>query len=149
MTANEFNALYEQYTNDRTANETAFYCAILAHASSRLRDDDLAQDVAIRVWQGFASYKHEGKFVHWLNTIISNIKLDAVRSHAKEKLQQQTIETAPPVPLISLSNLSDSDRELANLVIEGYGVAEISRRLHIPFYTAKKRIQRIRNSDDE
>ena len=141
-----FEALVERY-----------YAPALAVARSRLRDDDLAQDVVqetfVRIFRERMRYDPAQPFAAWFYTVLRNIATDVLRRQGRhqKKLQLLAAESEGDARIDAsaadcetlLSHLQDSDREiLIYHHIHGMSLRQIGGMLRITPEAAKKRAQR-------
>lgn len=130
-------------------------------------DEDLEQEVFVRVWKNLAKYDEDGKFRQWISTITSNICKDYLKSayHRYSSLFAPDEET---------QNLTDNKSDLSEILeqkqrrkkvakaiyelpqklqeaivlyeIDGLDYQEISKKLNCPLGTVKSRIFKARQA---
>lgn len=141
-----FEALVERY-----------YAPAVAVARSRLRDDDLAQDVVqetfVRIFRGRMRYDPAQPFAAWFYTVLRNIATDVIRRQGRYQRKLKLLAAEPEAEVrvdasacdceTLLSYLQDSDREiLIYHHIHGMSLRQIAGVLRITPEAAKKRAQR-------
>lgn len=130
-------------------------------------NEDLEQEVFVRVWKNLEKYDESGKFRQWISTITSNICKDYLKSayHRYSSMFLPDEET---------QNLSDNKSDLSDIFeqklrrkkvakaiyelpkklqeaivlyeIDGLDYQEISKKLNCPIGTVKSRIFKARQA---
>jgi RNA polymerase sigma factor (sigma-70 family) len=123
--------------------------------------DDMFQEVALRLYRSHRSYDPDKLFLPWLYTIARNVKRDWLQNHNRELATQTEL---PPEPLhyefLSQRSegiffkalaedlfvlLSENEREILWLFhIEGRTETELAAILQVPLTTAKSRLLQAR-----
>ena len=125
-------------------------------------NEDLEQEVYIRVWKNSKSYKEQGNFKNWVSTIAKNISKDHIKSAYQRNLRNSTSEEAiintikdkketPELKLIknerqtqtinAINSLKPKFKEVIMLCeIQGYSYEECAQKLKCPIGTVKSRI---------
>lgn len=125
-------------------------------------NEDLEQEVFVRVWKNQDKYTEKGNFKTWINTIAKNISKDYLKS-AKHRYEESTAndseiitsvkdtKATPDNALLSkirqkriiqaIDNLKPKFKEVIMLVdIEGYSYEQAAEKLKVPVGTIKSRI---------
>lgn len=125
-------------------------------------NEDLEQEVFVKVWKNQDKYIEKGNFKTWINTIAKNISKDYLKS-AKYRYEESTEtdsemfvsvkdnKATPDNALLSkirqkkiikaIDSLKPKFREVILLVdIEGYTYEQASKKLGVPVGTIKSRI---------
>ena len=125
-------------------------------------NEDLEQEVYIKVWKNRDKYKEQGTFKTWINTIAKNVSKDYLKSSYKRhsdittsdddtlKIVKDRKET-PELKLISndrqkkiskaIESLRPKFKEVILLCeIRGYSYEECAKKLKCPTGTVKSRL---------
>jgi len=125
-------------------------------------NEDLEQEVFVKVWKNQDKYEERGNFKTWINTIAKNLSKDYLKS-ADRKVQQNSTadeevinsirdnKVTPESALISkirqkriikaIDSLKPKFKEVIMLSeIEGYTYEQIAEKLQVPTGTVKSRI---------
>lgn len=125
-------------------------------------NEDLEQEVYLKVWKNSEKYHEQGNLKAWVSTIAANVSKDYLKSSQK-KLSQNTVDddeailkiadkkTTPELKLIqnerqkqiseAINNLKPKLKEVIMLSeIQNYTYEEISIKLKCPIGTVKSRI---------
>lgn len=129
---------------------------------TKQENDDLEQEVYIKLWKNSDKYKEQGSFKGWVNTIAKNVSRDYLKS-AYVKNQQNT--TSEDYELHCIKDKKDSPekkilaeerrQKIINAIeslnpklketvmfceIYGYTYEETAKKLHCPLGTVKSRL---------
>ncbi|MCM1265305.1 MAG: sigma-70 family RNA polymerase sigma factor [Candidatus Gastranaerophilales bacterium] len=129
---------------------------------TRETNEDLEQEVFVRVWKNQDKYVEKGNFKTWICTIAKNISKDYLKSSAKKHKNNSTSEevvvnsiadtkSTPELTLISkirqkkiieaIDSLKPKFKEVIMLCdIEGFTYEETAKKLNVPVGTVKSRI---------
>src|SRR5574344_1465388 len=120
-------------------------------------DEDLEQEVYIKIWKNAHKYKEKGKFNAWINTITANITKDYLKKTKNYKFSNNEILTSipdtKPSPentfnqklrqkriINAIKNLKKNFREIIIMYeFEGKSYEEISKKIKCPLGTVKSR----------
>ncbi len=125
-------------------------------------NEDLEQEVFVRVWKNQDKYVEKGSFKTWINTIAKNLSKDYLKSATRRVQQNSTADdevinsikdskATPELTLLSkirqkriiqaIESLRPKFKEVIILSdIDGYTYEEIAQKLNIPIGTVKSRI---------
>lgn len=125
-------------------------------------NQDLEQEVYVKVWKNADKYKEQGSFSGWINTIAKNISKDYLKSAVKRReqliaeddtllLNLKDKKSTPELKLIrndrqkriikAINNLKPKFRQVIMYCeINGYTYEECAQRLKCPVGTVKSRI---------
>lgn len=125
-------------------------------------NEDLEQEVFVRVWKNQDKYTEKGSFKSWISTIAKNISKDYLKSAQKKYEQNSTSEdevinqikdtkATPELTLLSkirqkriieaIDSLKPKFKEVIMLCdIDGYTYEEVAIKLGVPLGTVKSRI---------
>lgn len=125
-------------------------------------NEDLEQEVYLKVWKNSDKYTEQGNLKAWVGTIAANVSKDYLKS-AQKKTAQLTIDdddailrvadkkTTPELKLIqnerqkqisnAINSLKPKFKEIILLYeIQNFSYEEISKKLNCPIGTVKSRI---------
>ncbi len=125
-------------------------------------NEDLEQEVYVKVWKNADKYKEQGSFKSWINTIAKNVSKDYLKS-AQKKAQDYSVsddeflntlkdsKLTPELKVISndrqktiikaINNLKPKFKEVVMLCeIYGYSYEDASHKLKCPIGTIKSRL---------
>ena len=125
-------------------------------------NEDLEQEVYVKVWKNSDRYKEQGSITGWINTIAKNVSKDYLKSAYRKKQDITTSDdnilvlikdkkSTPENRLIkterqkqilqAINNLKPKFKEVILLCeVEGYSYEECSKKLKCPLGTIKSRI---------
>jgi RNA polymerase sigma-70 factor (ECF subfamily) len=123
-------------------------------------NEDLEQEVFLRVWKNSDKYKEQGMFKSWINTIAKNVSKDYLKSAQYKNRNTEDDEIlstvkdkkqTPELKLISndrqkriteaINSLKPKFKEVVMYCeIYGYSYEEASKRLKCPIGTIKSRL---------
>ena len=134
----------------------------IIYLMTKQENEDLEQEVYIKLWKNSEKYKEQGKLKSWINTVAKNTSKDYLKSSyfkqqqgsdsdeytlnsIKDKRQtpeDSIITTERQKRIIkSIDNLKPKLRETIMLCeIQGYTYEEASKKLKCPIGTIKSRI---------
>lgn len=125
-------------------------------------NEDLEQEVYVKVWKNADKYKEQGTFSSWINTIAKNVSKDYLKSSYRKKQNTTTSDekilvlvqdkkTTPENKLIkterqqqiinAINELKPKFKEVILLCeIEGLTYEDCSKKLNCPIGTIKSRL---------
>ena len=125
-------------------------------------NEDLEQEVFVKVWKNQDKYEEKGNFKTWINTIAKNLSKDYLKSADKKVQINSTADeevlnsikdnkATPDDTLMAkirqkriiqaIDSLKPKLKEVIMLYdIEGYSYEEIAEKLNVPMGTVKSRI---------
>jgi len=125
-------------------------------------NEDLEQEVYVKVWKNAHSYKEQGTFKSWINTIARNVSKDYLKSAYRKHQDNMTSDeitlntvadtkTTPELRLIkndrqqriiiAVNSLKPKFKEVILLCeIEGWAYEEAAKKLKCPLGTIKSRL---------
>ena len=124
------------------------------------QNEDLEQEVYIKVWQNKDKYEEKGKMTGWIGTIAKNLSKDYLKSAYVKKrtdVEEQVFtnikdkKQTPELKLIqnerqlkiinAIENLKPKYKEVIMLYeIEGVPYEQIAKKLNCPLGTVKSRL---------
>lgn len=125
-------------------------------------NEDLEQEVCLKIWKNSEKYKEQGALKAWIRTVTSNTSKDFLKSSAN-KLAQRTIadedallyikdkKATPELCILgkerqntianAVNSLKPKFKEIVILYeIENYSYEDISKKLNCPIGTVKSRL---------
>jgi len=125
-------------------------------------NEDLEQEVYVKVWKNSHKYQEQGSFKSWINTIAKNVSKDYLKSSQKkhsdistsDEVVVNTIKDRKMTPELKLIS-NDRQKRIAEAVnslkpkfkevillceIEGYSYEESAKKLNCPIGTIKSRL---------
>ena len=123
-------------------------------------NEDLEQEVYIKVWKNRHKYEEKGKFKNWINVITKNLSKDYVKSAQNryksdyEELTPDIAKDKKPLPELRLIN-NERQIQIINAInslkpkfkevilfceVYGYTYEECAQKLKCPVGTVKSRI---------
>lgn len=124
-------------------------------------NEDIEQEVYIRVWRNFAKYREEGKFTQWISALTANLCRDYFRSkqykttagqlNDEEVLdnvsgrenQEETLDAKERQKII-LNAVNNLPRKLKQVIVlfefEDMNYEQIARKIGVPEGTVKSRL---------
>ena len=125
-------------------------------------NEDLEQEVFVKVWKNADKYKEQGTFKSWINTIAKNVSKDYLKSAYKKNIETSVSDddilnsikdkkTTPELKLISndrqkritgaINSLKPKFKEVIMLCeIYGYTYEDAAFKLKCPVGTIKSRL---------
>ncbi len=148
-----FERLYRAH-----ANRVFSLCARMA--GSRIRGEELTQDVFVRTWEKLPQFRGESAFSTWLHRLAVNVVLNARKTEGKQasRTEQSDVEddrrdemARAPLHIermdlqAAISKLPDGARKIFVLHdVEGYKHEEIAEMLGITSGGSKAQLHRAR-----
>ena len=124
--------------------------------TNRLDQEDMRQSIILQLWKSFPGFKNLSKETTWVYRIAINTILQEKR---KKKIQYcpkgleshmglHRITADDDIQLLKqlINLLSDQDKALLILFLEGYKYSEISKMLQLSYTNVTSRISRIKKS---
>ncbi len=125
-------------------------------------NEDLEQEVYIRVWKNSKNYSEQGTFKSWITTIAKNVSKDYLKSSYRKNLTNSTSDDdvlysikdrkeTPELKIIknerqtqiinAINSLKPKFKQVIMLCeIQGYSYEDCARKLKCPVGTVKSRI---------
>lgn len=121
-------------------------------------NEDLEQEVYIKIWKNADKYEEKGKFNAWINTITANITKDYLKKMKNYNFSNNEILTSipdtKPSPentfnqklrqkriINAINNLNKNFKEIIIMYeFEGKSYEEISKKIKCPLGTVKSRL---------
>lgn len=125
-------------------------------------NEDLEQEVYLKVWKNSEKYEERGNFKAWIKTVTSNVSKDYLKSSQKKLSQMTTCDddvlsrvsdkkSMPEITALknerqimiagAINNLKPKFKEIIILFeIENKSYEEISKKLNCPIGTVKSRL---------
>jgi len=132
--------------------------AAIARAYSWGEADDLLQEMLLQLWRGLGSFEQRASIDTWCYRVALNTAISWRRSAARRKAKLPaevadinhvpgTVDGNDPVELLQqfLQTLSDADRALVLMYLEGMSGSEMAEVMGIRETAVRVRIHRIKN----
>ncbi len=125
-------------------------------------NEDLEQEVYVKIWKNSGKYKEQGSLTGWINTIAKNVSKDYLKSSYRKKQdittsddnilvlvkdkkatpENKLLKTERQIQIMkAINGLKPKFKEVIMLCeIEGYSYEECSKKLKCPLGTIKSRI---------
>ena len=140
----------DEFTRRITAMTQTLYRVSYGLLRSEADREDAVQETILTAWEKLPTLRHEEYFQSWVVRILINRCHGIGRRISRTASLDEVPEAAAPPP--ELRPLRDAvlalpeDYRLAVILhyVEGYGVGEIARLLHVPVGTVKSRLYRAR-----
>lgn len=137
------------------ANQGIIYKVVSLYAADPEEKKDLYQEVLLQCWKGWPSFRNESKFSTWLYRISLNTVFTSLRKKTKLYYQDDLPDTQllSDAPLENedsqalqqaILHLTDVDRALILLHLEGYNNGEIAQMMGISANSLGVKLFRIR-----
>ena len=119
--------------------------------------DDLVQDILVRLWRSYPSYRSEARVETWIYRVALNAAMTHVKEAVRERENQSTIAARLP-PLATahattgmadvlesfLARLGDIDASILMMYLDGLTAAEMSGVTGISANAISVRINRLK-----
>lgn len=119
--------------------------------------DDLAQDIRVRLWRSYPSFRSESKVETWIYRVALNTAMTHVKHSIRERELQAAIDSQSPTAPSSLEGasmadilesflaaLGDIDASILMMYLDGLGAEEMSGVLGISANAISVRINRLK-----
>jgi RNA polymerase sigma-70 factor (ECF subfamily) len=119
--------------------------------------DDLVQDILVRLWRSFPSFRSEAKVETWIYRVALNASMTHVKDSMRERAKEAAIAacapplaTAPAVTSVAdvlesfLARLGDIDATILMMYLDGLTAEEMSEVLGIAANAISVRISRLK-----
>lgn len=137
------------------ANQGIIYKVVSLYAADAEEKKDLYQEILLQSWKGWPQFRGDAQFSTWLyrislNTVLTSKRKRTVLVYANEVPDHQqvlppAVEQEDSVLLqAAIRQLTDADRALILLHLEGYSHPEIAEWLGLSANTVAVKLYRIR-----
>lgn len=137
-------------------NQGIIYKLVGLYANDTEEKKDLYQEVLLQAWKSWPSFRQESKFSTWLYRICLNTIFTQRRKNHRVDYKESLEEISPAVPNGSIQNedtvrlrqairqLSETDRAIISMNLDGYENAEIGEILGISNNHVAVKLHRIK-----
>ncbi len=153
MPPSNLDALYQIYweSPQSAPSPDGLIAGVRAYALRITRDDDIAQDVAIIVMAKLDRFRRRDAtaFARWVNTIIRRTRLNAYdKSSDHTELFDESVDgqTSDDTGYVDTSKLPDGIRIVADKLLAGYSLTEISSQMNVTPAALRNKLARFRKS---
>jgi RNA polymerase sigma-70 factor, ECF subfamily len=137
------------------ANQGIIYKVVSLYAADPEEKKDLYQEVLLQCWKGWPAFRNESKFSTWLyriclNTVFTSLRKKTKLQYKEELPDSQSVSASPlekedsQALHLAIRQLTDVDRALVLLHLEGYSNGEIAEMMGIPANNLGVKLFRIR-----
>ncbi|WP_187256502.1 RNA polymerase sigma factor [Flavihumibacter stibioxidans] len=137
------------------ANQGIIYKVVSLYAADPEEKKDLYQEILLQCWKGWGNFRGEAKFSTWLyriclNTIFTSMRKKRLVVYTDElpedgELAPSQLDKEDSVALQkAIRQLTDLDRAIILLHLDGYGNTEIAGMLGMSANTLSVKLYRIR-----
>mgnify|MGYP000869686936 CR=1 FL=1 len=145
----------QEFPEQVRANQGIIYKVVSLYAADPEEKKDLYQEVLLQCWKGWPAFRNESKFSTWLYRICLNTVFSSLRKKTKLQYKDELPDTQllTPAPLENedslalhqaIRQLTDVDRALILLHLEGYNNGEIAQVMGISANSLGVKLHRIR-----
>lgn len=145
----------KEFLEQIRANQGIIYKVVSSYAADPEEKKDLYQEILLQCWKGWGNFRGEAKFSTWLyriclNTIFTSIRKKRLVVYTDElpedsELAPSQLDKEDSLALQkAIRQLTDLDRAIILLHLDGYGNAEIAGMLGMSANTLSVKLFRIR-----
>lgn len=145
-------------------NQGIIYKVVSLYAADPEEKKDLYQEILLQCWKGITGFRGDARFSTWLYRISLNTVLTSRRKKSKIRYTDNLPESNAEQPVVfeeenaialqqAIRMLSDVDRAIALLHLEGYSNGEIATmmgistgHLTVKLYRIRQQLTKILNS---
>ena len=149
-------SLEEEFLKLIHNHQRIIYKVCKTYRDSREDQEDLFQEIVYQYWKSYPSFRGESKISSWMYQIALNIAIAVYRKqklpvHYVDKMPEQTFGLAEQVSeneerlFKALRILSDTEKALISLFLEGFSYKEIAAITGITESNTGVRLNRIKN----
>ena len=149
-------SLEEEFLKLIHNHQRIIYKVCKTYRDSREDQEDLFQEIVYQYWKSYPSFRGESKISSWmyqiaLNTAIAVYRKPKLPVHYVDKMPEQTFGLAEQVSeneerlFKALRILSDTEKALISLFLEGFSYKEIAAITGITESNTGVRLNRIKN----
>jgi RNA polymerase sigma factor (sigma-70 family) len=145
---------------------TAVFSALMAHAKSKLRHvqdaEDLVSRAALKAWRAWPNYQDQGHFSAWIHSILANEIMDFHRENNRripagyDPDAHENSQSCPPAQEAhhacrdaarAINELAPAQRTaLTRIVIDGEAEADVAADLDVARKTVRVNLHRARKN---
>jgi RNA polymerase sigma-70 factor (ECF subfamily) len=145
-----------QFLEQVRQNQGIIYKLVSLYANDPEEKKDLYQEVLLHAWKGWPSFRKEAKFSTWLYRICLNTIFTHKRKKHPLDYKDSLEEISPVIPNSSVQkentlrlqqairHLSETDRAIISMNLDGYENAEIGEMLGISSNHVAVKLHRIK-----
>ncbi|MBC6491185.1 RNA polymerase sigma factor [Flavihumibacter stibioxidans] len=145
----------KEFLEQIRANQGIIYKVVSLYAADPEEKKDLYQEILLQCWKGWGNFRGEAKFSTWLyriclNTIFTSMRKKRLVVYTDElpedgELAPSQLDKEDSVALQkAIRQLTDLDRAIILLHLDGYGNTEIAGMLGMSANTLSVKLYRIR-----
>lgn len=136
----ELDVIYERYRRDPSVLDALLeslrkYALVLAYRNRHPSMEDAASVIVERVWRSLSRFDGRSSFRSWVRSLAINYLRDEARARKRSPIPEQMPVAYEPVsgdasvPVRDYNALPHTVRVIAQMLAEGFSVAEIARSL--------------------
>lgn len=137
------------------ANQGIIFKVVSSYAADPEEKKDLYQEILLQCWKGWPSFRNESKFSTWLYRISLNTVFTSLRKKTKLVYTDEIPDNQEAAPAVidqedsqalheAIRQLTDVDRALVLLHLDGYNNGEIAQVMGISANSLAVKLHRIR-----
>lgn len=137
------------------ANQGIIFKVVSSYAADPEEKKDLYQEILLQCWKGWPSFRNESKFSTWLYRISLNTVFTSLRKKTKLDYTDEIPDNQEAAPAAidqedsqalhqAIRQLTDVDRALVLLHLDGYNNGEIAQVMGISANSLAVKLHRIR-----
>lgn len=137
------------------ANQGIIFKVVSSYAADPEEKKDLYQEILLQCWKGWPSFRNESKFSTWLYRISLNTVFTSLRKKTKLVYTDEIPDNQEAAPAVidqedsqalhqAIRQLTDVDRALVLLHLDGYNNGEIAQMMGISANSLAVKLHRIR-----
>ena len=121
--------------------------------------EDYYQEILIRLWKSYPSFKNQSAFSTWLYRVALNTSIDIIRKQNLQPIHSELSKNEYDIPehehniesdrkdklYLAINNLPDAEKAIIILYLEDYNYKEISEIIGISESNTGVKINRIKN----
>ena len=145
----------QEFLEQIRENQGIIFKVVSLYAADPEEKKDLYQEVLLQCWKGWPAFRNESKFSTWLyriclNTVFTSLRKKTKLQYTEDVPDSRSVMAAPLEMEDSLAlhqairQLTDADRAIILLHLEGYNNGEIAEMIGIPVNNLGVKLYRIR-----
>ena len=136
----------KEFTHIITEHEKIIFKICKIYGTTVEEQEDLFQDIVLQLWKSFPAFRGEAKVQTWMYRVALNTAITSLRKHKTKKHVSVGIDTLK-IPIIqgesaqaeekqellyaAIGKLSDIEKALITLYLEGYNYKEMAEIMGI------------------
>ena len=145
-----------QFLEQVRLNQGIIYKLVSLYANDAEEKKDLYQEILLQAWKGWAAFRQDAKFSTWLYRICLNTIFTQQRKKRRIDYKESLEDISPVVHnssvqkeervrlQLAIRQLSETDRAIISMHLDGYENAEIGEMLGISNNNTAVKLHRIK-----